>query len=690
MSRRWRRSAVGSLAALALACAGSPADAEADFDQRNGLVDVALSDGSGWRALSQFVVTWTFAPNDVLWLGSPLLLAYEVEDEAGATVVPRAETTPGREWLSVSVPAPAGQQPPPGAYRLKLWVHGTIGAAEAETVVLPLDNLRPTTVRPLAPSGWLRAGSSATVAIEHPGWPRPASGIRGYAVELDHGSGTDPCAGGFTCRDEEVDLGGGEDDDSIVLGPLAEGTNVVRVAAVSGTGVPSAPAGAAALHVDGTPPAISLRGIPAGWANSAVVVAAEATDPLSGMAASGPAGPVTALAVDGGVATVVPGGRAGATVHGDGAHLLTAYARDAVGNAGAADPGAARGTVWIDETPPRVSFQRGRDPAAPERIVALVADAFSGPSARRGWIGIRPAGASLPFQPLPTSVEPGRLVAAWDSDAYPRGSYEFRASGYDVAGNLTETGPAALVLANPVKRPTSLAFGFGGRSYVAHRCTRSASGLRCHRHLIASFARRPPARTVAYRRGVPVAGQLSDASGAPLADLPVTITETFAAGSDPARRTTTATSGADGVFLAHLDPGPGRRIDVSFAGTPTLTAAGAPALQLDVRAALALRASSASATVGGAPVVFRGHLGRRGAAVPRGGLPVALEFRLAGLPWTEFRTVQTGARGAFRFPYAFSDNDSRGVRFQFRAHVATQPGWPYAAAYSRPIAVTGR
>ena len=377
-------------------------------------------------------------------------------------------------------------------------------------------------------------------------------------------------------------------------------------------------------------------------------------------------------------------------MHGDGAHLVVAHARDAVGNAGAADPGAARGTVWIDETPPRVSFPPSRDPAAPERIVALVADALSGPSARRGWIGIRPAGANLPFQPLPTSVEPGRLVADWDSDAYPRGSYEFRASGYDVAGNLAETDPAALVLANPVKRPASLAFGFGGRSYVAHRCTRSASGLRCHRHLIADFARRPSARTTAYRRGVPVAGRLSDAGGAPLAGLPVTITETFAAGSDPARRTTTARSGDDGVFLAHLDPGPSRRIDVSFAGTPTLTAAGASALQLGVRAALALRASSASATVGGAPVVFRGHLGRRGAAVPRGGLPVALEFRLAGLPWTEFRTVQTGARGAFRFPYAFSDDDSRGVRFQFRAHVATQPDWPYAAAYSRPIAVTGR
>ena len=58
---------------------------------------------------------------------------------------------------------------------------------------------------------------------------------------------------------EEIDLGGGEDDDSIVLGPLAEGDQLVRVVAVSGSGVHSAAAGAARIRVDGTPPAIATR-----------------------------------------------------------------------------------------------------------------------------------------------------------------------------------------------------------------------------------------------------------------------------------------------------------------------------------------------------------------------------------------------------------------------------------------------
>lgn len=682
MSRR--RALAGALTALALACGGGPAVAEAD----EPLDNLTLVGGPGWRALNQFTVTWKLSPLAKLPGSGPLQVAFQVEDEAGAAVGPAGEAKASEGTLTVSVAAPAGEQPPPGAYRLQLRLHNASSSMAPVNVILPLDNGRPAAVRPLAPSGWLPAGSSVALRIEHPGWPRPASGIRGYAIALDRGSGTDPCAGPLVCREDEIDLGGGEDDDSTVLGPLAEGANVVRTVAVSGTGVASAPAGSAVLHVDGTPPALALRGIPGGWARGAVVIAAVASDPLSGMAASGPGGPVTALDIDG-AATVAAGDRATATVHGDGAHLVLAHARDAVGNTGAADPAAARGTVWIDETPPRVSFVAERDPGAPERIVARVADALSGPSASRGQISIRPAGASSTFEPLPTAVEAGGLVAVWNSDAYPHGSYEFRATGFDVAGNSSGSGEN-LVLANPVKRPAALEFGFGGRRYVAHRCLRRRGRLRCHRQVIKAFGQRPAARTVAYGRGVPVAGRLSDAAGTPLAGLAVTITETFAAGSDPAHRTSSATTGADGVFLAHLGPGPSRRVDVSFAGTPTLTAAGSGGLRLDTRAALRLRASSASATVGGAPVVFRGHLGRRGAAVPRDGLPVALEFRLPGLPWTEFRTVQTDARGSFRFPYAFSDDDSRGVRFQFRAHVATQPGWPYAAAYSRPIAVTGR
>ena len=115
-------------------------------------------------------------------------------------------------------------------------------------------------------------------------------------------------------------------------------------------------------------------------------------------------------------------------------------------------------------------------------------------------------------------------------------------------------------------------------------------------------------------------------------------------------------------------------------------------LRLDVRARAApARLLAPPPRVGGAPVVFSGRLARRGARVPPEGLPVALEFRLPGLPWTEFRTVQTDAHGRFRYPYAFSDDDSRGVRFQFRAHVARAARLAATTRpHSLPVSVTGR
>ena len=59
-----------------------------------------------------------------------------------------------------------------------------------------------------------------------------------------------------------------------------------------------------------------------------------------------------------------------------------------------------------------------------------------------------------------------------------------------------------------------------------------------------------------------------------------------------------------------------------------------------------------------------------------------LQFRLPGLPWSEFRTIHTDRRGHFRYAYRFADDDSRGVRFQFRAFAPAQAGWPYEPAGS--------
>jgi hypothetical protein len=247
-----------------------------------------------------------------------------------------------------------------------------------------------------------------------------------------------------------------------------------------------------------------------------------------------------------------------------------------------------------------------------------------------------------------------------------------------------------MLLSNPIKTSSSIVFGFGGRQLVWHRCEREASGVRCHRRTIVAFDRRPATRTVPFGHGIPVSGRLTSSQGAPLAGLPVEISETFAAGASPQRRTTTAVTDSGGAFFARLAPGPDRQISVSFAGTRQLTHAAGRTLQLGVRGRVRLHASDTTAAIGGAPVVFKGRIEHQGAAIPSAGLAVELQFQVLGSPWSEFRTIQTDAFGRFDYPYSFSDDDSRGIRFQFRAVVPEQAAWPYESGASRPVSVTGR
>jgi hypothetical protein len=93
--------------------------------------------------------------------------------------------------------------------------------------------------------------------------------------------------------------------------------------------------------------------------------------------------------------------------------------------------------------------------------------------------------------------------------------------------------------------------------------------------------------------------------------------------------------------------------------------------------------------VGGPPLVFRGRVACPDGAISAEGESVQLQFRLPGLPWAEFRTIRTDRRGRFRYAYRFSDDDSRGARFQFRAYAPAQSDWPCEPAGSLPVAVRG-
>jgi len=652
------------------------------------IIDLRVEGGAeAWHSVNTFRLDWK-RPQD----GAPAsAVHFQVRNSAETIVL--NDRFEGEERVIEQIHLPG-----PGIYRAEVWLEGAGGEmGSISAAALRFDNVAPGPVSPIGPGGWVGGGSPAIVRIAHPPSPLPVSGLRGYAISVDQGAGEGPCRDPARCTLTETDLHGGIDDDVVALTGLPDGTSFVRVVAVSDSGMRSRIVQSTALRVDATPPEVELRGLPDGWADHPVRLTAVAGDALSGMDGDGAEGPYTAIAVDDQAPTIAAGSSATATVRGEGTHQVAYYARDAAGSAADGEAGApspARAVVGIDEAPPRVAFARAQDPSEPERIEAIVSDDRSGPNPIRGTIAIRPAGSRQRFEALPTTASRGRLVARWDSDRYPHGTYEFRATGYDAAGNSAAAdrrlGGARMVLPNPIKQPVELVSGFGGRRLVWQRCSRRATARRCRRETIGDLERRPAARTVPYGRGTAFSGRLATDSGAVLGGLPVTVTETFAAGSEPDRRETAARTRPDGSFLVHLAPGPSRRVEASFQGTHTLTEASGPPADFAVLSSVRLRTSTATARVGGAPVVFSGRLGRLGGSIPAGGIPVELQFRLPGSDWSEFRTLQAGADGRFRYRYAFSDDDSRGAHFQFRAYVPAAPGWPYEPAVSRPVFVTGR
>ncbi len=601
-----------------------------------------------------------------------------------------------REISGAIVAPPPGTGPlAPGEYTVQVWATGTSDGPTQE-VTLRYDNRRPADAAPHLPVGWIRGDVGPTVEITPPSGPQPISGIRGYAISVRPGEAAPPCAGPDRCSLGETDLIDGPNGRTLGLGLLAEGIHVVSVVAVSNSGMRSAQAQTAEIRIDATRPDIAIQGSGGGWSREPVRVVAKATDALAGMVASGPAGPTTSIAADGGPRTVAKGDEVAAIVAGSGVHTVTASARDAAGNVRGEDGASAPQTavVRIDEAPPAVAFSAAEDPSEPELIEATVRDALSGSELSRGSIAVRPLGSGRPFEPLPTTASQGRLRARWDSDAYPLGEYEFRVTGFDLAGNATNStlraNGAAMVLANPVKAPTALRFGFGGKTLVWQRCVRSGEGRRCHREVIEGFGKRPAVRVVPHGQGLQVGGRLVSAAGAPLAGYAVDLVESFDAGATTRSRATRVETDADGFFVSRLEPGPSRHVEARFGGNRVLTHGTSRALRLAVQTSVRLRASSASATIGGAPVIFSGRVGHLDTSIPSYGRPVQFQFRLPGSAWTEFRTVQTDATGRFHFPYGFNDDDSRGVRFLFRAYAPPQPGWPYEPAVSRPVAVTGR
>ena len=654
-----------ALLAIGAALASPPSSHAAPGPPHN----LTVLGGEGWRAETRFVLEWSDPPA----APAPAAVRYLVRDPQGAVAVAETRLDWPADRVALKVPRV------PGAYTAEVRLEDSGGAlGPAASATLRFDNGRPGPVAPLAVPEWLgRVAFPLTISLSHPTGPPPLSGIRGYAVSIDRMPGGRPCLAADRCEEAETTLRGGVAGDSLTFAALPEGTSYMRSVAVSGSGMASATTGQAVLRVDTVDPVTRLRGAPAGWTRGPVELGANATDTGSGMSPGGQGPqPFTAIRVDGGAPVIARGPAATTTVIAEGVHRVEHFARDRAGNVddgnrtnGLANRLPATATVRIDRTPPTAAFASSLDPRRPESIRVQVRDPMSGPDPARGWIGVRPAGADDRLIRLaPEPSPPGQLRARWDSDAYPPGNYEFRATAFDVAGNSVVTerraGGAAMVLSNPLKATTRLSAGFRGRAPAL-------SG------------------TVAQGRGIGLGGRLLAGARAPLAGAPLRIVERFATGAKPASRVTEVTTKGNGAFALRLAPGPTREVTAVFAGAPTLTRASGPSLRLAVRSGVRLRASATVARVGGAPIAFNGELLASPRTTRLRARSVELQFRLPGLPWSEFRAVETDRHGRFRYAYRFSDDDSRGVRFQFRAFVPRQSDWPYEPGGSRPVAVLG-
>lgn len=626
-------------------------------------IEISVDGGEeNWHADPGFAVRWSNPPEVAA-------VRYRLLDPSGQALGPDIRIDwPATALQHLTVP------PIDGAYTVEVWLEDAAGdEGPRASAKLRFDQSPPQAVEPSTGAEWIgRAGFPLTLRVSHPGGAPPLSGVRGYAISVDRALDGKPCEE-EVCSAAETDLRGGIADDSLTIDSLPEGTSYAHAVAVSGSGVHSASTGTTVLRVDETDPTTELDGVPGGWSNRPVTLVASAVDEGSGMdkVGDGPQ-PFTAIRVDDGSPVIAAGARVSTTVIGSGAHTVAYYARDAAGNVN--DGGEVNGqpnrqprsaVIRIDREPPRIAFANAQDPAEPEWLEASISDELSGIDSSAGSIAVRPFGSTDRFEALPTRISESTLRARWDSEAYPAGEYEFRATADDRAGNAASTLSRAngtpMRLHNPLKIPTRLVAGIG-------------DGV---------------SRTVACGQRVSIDGRLTAGRRAPLGGEPVRVLERFAAGSRLRERTTTARTGRNGEFSLRLESGPSRTIVAIASPTETRQGARSGVSTLAVRGCVSLRASASVAEVGGRPIVFRGRVRPAGALLPEGGVPVQLQFRLPGLPWSEFRTVGTDRRGRFRYAYRFADDDSRGARFEFRAFVPARAGWPFEPAGSRPVAVLG-
>jgi hypothetical protein len=361
-----------------------------------------------------------------------------------------------------------------------------------------------------------------------------------------------------------------------------------------------------------------------------------------------------------------------------GLYSLHVWLRDEAGND--APESALEIPLRFDDVPPGVAFEADDGAGVLEQIRANVADAHSGPAG--GTISYRRLNVAdwteLPSKAQPAGEGKAALVARL-SDLAP-GTYVFRADSVDRAGNTASTTLRADGTEMAIRRtPPPVA---PRRALAPRTKTRLFARLR-------GGDGRGDELTIPFGAPAQLGGRLVRADGAGIAGRELRIVARPSQGALARADTLAVLTGERGGFELRLEPGPSRRIGVSFAGDDGLEPASRPSLDLRVRSGISLRAAPLSLKTGQA-VRLSGRVRTRGAPLPRRGKVVAIQYLEAATGrWRPVLVTRSDRGGRFRARYRFR-YVSGIASIRLRATALAEERWPYAPGSSRPVTVRVR
>lgn len=353
------------------------------------------------------------------------------------------------------------------------------------------------------------------------------------------------------------------------------------------------------------------------------------------------------------------------------------YREDAATNA---QPGNASVPVNLryDPEPPQLGFEQA-SASDPTQVSVLVTDRVSGLAG--GQIEISAQGSGS-WRGLDTRQDGARLVARIDDAQLPPGNYALRAVAHDQASNHGTSDRrldgSPMIVTLPLRIPTTMRVGVAKKKLVQRRIRRHGKRRTGRRR---ATVLKPSAR-VGFGRRVRIAGRLSNSDGQGLGRAAVQVLSR------------TPTTAERLVAVLRTDARGRYRYLARASTTRTLRFVyeGAPQILPVVREVRLLVGASSTFGVSrrralnGQAVSFTGRL--RALPTPSAGKLVELQVRLSR-SWQTFRTTKSGTGGRWRVRYRFKR--VCGVqRFQFRARLPKEAGYPFETGRSRVTAVTVR